>query len=321
MNSGLAVRMKQKVISVILLLCMLLLVIALSSAKPKSLLLNVKSVDKELKMIPSGSFSMLNCTSGKCNWDSVSVTGFYAWPFEISNGIYRQYIAGLKMMQHESRWQSAYPDTTVWRNKPLYLEPFASYYFSHPAYSAYPVVGITQQQCFDFCEWLTEKYHQLPNRKFKNVVFDLPTETEWMYMACAGLHQTSFPWGGSHLRNANGLLMANFTVIPQESVMNIDSAGKTIFRLVTQKEPVRPFTMPEYDEVTAPVKSYWPNNWGMYNMSGNVEEFVKEPGISKGGSWADGGYFLRIWSKQYYETEHSASRERGFRVIMRVIEK
>ena len=38
-------------------------------------------------------------------------------------------------------------------------------------------------------------------------------------------------------------------------------------------------------DVTAPVYSYWPNSFNLYNMIGNVSEMVLEKGISKGGSW------------------------------------
>ena len=29
-------------------------------------------------------------------------------------------------------------------------------------------------------------------------------------------------------------------------------------------------------DITAPVHSYWPNDFGLYNMAGNVEEFIKQ---------------------------------------------
>ena len=38
-------------------------------------------------------------------------------------------------------------------------------------------------------------------------------------------------------------------------------------------------------DVTAPVKSYWPNNYGIYTIIGNIAEMVQEKGVSKGGSW------------------------------------
>jgi formylglycine-generating enzyme required for sulfatase activity len=40
-----------------------------------------------------------------------------------------------------------------------------------------------------------------------------------------------------------------------------------------------------FPDVTAPVYSYWKNNFGLFQMIGNVSEMVQEKGISKGGSW------------------------------------
>ena len=38
-------------------------------------------------------------------------------------------------------------------------------------------------------------------------------------------------------------------------------------------------------DITAPVKSYWPNAAGCYNLIGNVSEMTNQKGIAKGGSW------------------------------------
>ena len=38
-------------------------------------------------------------------------------------------------------------------------------------------------------------------------------------------------------------------------------------------------------DVTAPTKSYWPNNFGVYNIKGNVAEWLLEPNTYTGGAW------------------------------------
>jgi formylglycine-generating enzyme required for sulfatase activity len=38
-------------------------------------------------------------------------------------------------------------------------------------------------------------------------------------------------------------------------------------------------------DITSPVKSYFPNKIGVYNLIGNVAEMISEEGIAKGGSW------------------------------------
>jgi hypothetical protein len=55
-------------------------------------------------------------------------------------------------------------------------------------------------------------------------------------------------------------------------------------------------------------------------MAGNVEEFVLEKGISKGGSWSDTGYYLQNAVEEHYDSTFSASSERGFRIVMKIKE-
>ena len=45
---------------------------------------------------------------------------------------------------------------------------------------------------------------------------------------------------------------------------------------------------------TAPVGAYWPNDLGIYNMSGNVAEMISEKGVTKGGSYKDKTDGLKI---------------------------
>lgn len=63
----------------------------------------------------------------------------------------------------------------------------------------------------------------------------------------------------------------------------------------------------------APSQSFYPNDWGLYNMSGNVAEMISEKGIAMGGSWHDTGYDVRTESAQSYT---DASPLIGFRPVL-----
>ncbi len=70
--------------------------------------------------------------------------------------------------------------------------------------------------------------------------------------------------------------------------------------------------------VTTPVSSYSPNNYGIYNMSGNVAEMVQEEGIACGGGWRSTGYDVRCSSTMNYI---ESQPDLGFRPILKIEEK
>ncbi|MHA0111623.1 hypothetical protein ACXYUI_31710, partial [Klebsiella pneumoniae] len=57
--------------------------------------------------------------------------------------------------------EAAKPDTLVWRSELAYNEPFVEYYFRHPSYNYYPVVGVSWKQAVDFCTWRTSRVNEL----------------------------------------------------------------------------------------------------------------------------------------------------------------
>jgi gliding motility-associated lipoprotein GldJ len=52
------------------------------------------------------------------------------------------------------------PDTNCWRSKLGYNEPFVEYYYRHPAYKDYPVVGVNWHQAREFAKWRTDRVNE-----------------------------------------------------------------------------------------------------------------------------------------------------------------
>jgi gliding motility-associated lipoprotein GldK len=209
-----------------------------------------------------------------------------------------------------------YPDTTVWIRdfSYSYNEPMHNDYFWHDAYSEYPVVGITWKQANAFCQWRTiYKNGYQKSKSARNInKFRLPSEAEWEYAARGGLQGATFPWGGPYAKNDRGCFMANF-------------------------KPLRGDYAADQALYTVEAKSYEPNDYDLYNMAGNVSEWVmssydpnsyeysstinpnvddeeNERKVVRGGSWKDVAYFLQVSSRDY-EYADSARSYIGFRTV------
>ena len=76
---------------------------------------------------------------------NITVNSFYMDKYEISNMNWREYEHWVRMMFSQtapSLVSKVLPDTTVWREELAYNEPYLENYYTHPAYSFYPVVGV-----------------------------------------------------------------------------------------------------------------------------------------------------------------------------------
>ena len=146
-----------------------------------------------------------------------------------------------------------YPDTLCWVRDFAYSynEPMAKKYYSHPAFGNYPVVGVSWKQATAFCEWRTQYLNGFleSKKRMTESDFRLPTEAQWEYAARGGRSQSPYPWGGPYLRNRKGCLLANF-------------------------KPGRGNYPEDGGFYTVRADAYWPNDFGLYNMAGNVAEWT-----------------------------------------------
>jgi formylglycine-generating enzyme required for sulfatase activity len=133
----------------------------------------------------------------KTHFYSVSDKAIYASAYETSNSDYMSYLTWLQNNESQEAYKKAFPDTNVWVSGNEYREKLKTYYFLHPAYREYPVVGVTYDQAVAYCQWLTKIWNNsLPDKRIKKVIFRLPTESEWETAAYGGKnHGIVYPWG------------------------------------------------------------------------------------------------------------------------------
>lgn len=278
----------------------------------KDTVLDVRQLEKDLAPIPGLSVYQTG-DSGP-----VLRTAVYMYRYEISNYMYRLFLRDLEHRHAGSQLEMARVDESGWKQKLAYGEPYQTYYFSHPAFAGYPVVNVTQAGALLFCDWLTEQYNAYAKRKFKNarVTFRLPTEQEWITAARGGNPNAIYPWNGPYIRGGKGDFLCNFSPVGEENIYR-DTSGQ-VQQVPFNKRALyaSSFSLSDNADITAPVKSYFPNAYGLYNMSGNAAEMLMEQGHTKGGSWGSTGYEVRIDAHDPYAGITGPSPYIGFRVVM-----
>lgn len=184
----------------------------------------------------------------------------------------------------------------------------------------HPVCGMNWDDANGFCQWLTEK-ETAEGKLSKGARYRLPTDLEWS--RAVGLpqevgktpkersekNQTHFPWGtGWPPKPKSG----NYP----------DSTFHETF-------PLRDVWIKDLTDgfaTTAPVGSFEPNRFGIYDLGGNLWEWCedtfesgKADGVLRGASWSEyGGASLTnlLSSRRVHFTRSTRRPYGGFRCVL-----
>jgi formylglycine-generating enzyme len=323
---------------------------------------------------------------------TVTVQSFYMDETEIANIQYLEYLHAVQKDSSQEVYEAALPDTTVWADPLAFNDSYVDHYLRYPGFRFFPVVGVSWSQANDYSEWRTlivnnemaknaasagTKTKKGKGKKAdtkttpkaetpivtasvsKNSLIEqgislpryrLPTEAEWEYAAKAMIGtqdndenqstQRIYPWDGASVRNKagkkKGSMLANF------------KRGRGDYGGLAGKSN-------DGAIITTDVYAYAPNDFGLYNMGGNVNEWVMDTyrplsyedfndlnplrrndymdeeknydiknsnsnitnksRIFKGGSWNDVAYWLAPGTRRFIDKD-SATSTIGFRCAM-----
>ncbi|WKN46105.1 gliding motility lipoprotein GldJ [Tunicatimonas pelagia] len=218
---------------------------------------------------------------------TVTVASFYMDKTEIANINWLEYLFDIRQDSTTEFYESALPDTTVWRRSLAFNDPYEDHYLRYPGFRFFPVVGVTWRQANDYCKWRTSVVNEKLIEESGSEVdvpeggriplesgvvlpdFRLPTEAEWEYAAKALIgtqyldenqtHSRIYPWDGHATRNPYGKQMG--------SMLANFKRGRGDYAGIAGK-------LNDGAMITDYIYEYPPNDFGLYNMAGNVNEWV-----------------------------------------------
>lgn len=267
--------------------------------------------------IPAGSF-LMGCVPGdkfcqieeKPQHKGVITRDFWLSQTETTVGAFRKFIkeAGYvpsSVKKNQGRIYLNSINDWQWTNGVTWETPLAA---NQKAPDDFPVAQVSWDDAAAFCKFAGGR---------------LPSEAEWEYAARGGINNQLYPWGNEETPMKNGIRQSN---APDETTARMFPGMKT-FQNYT-----------DGFAIYAPVKSFAPNNFGLYDMAGNVWEWTNDffgdkpfggktetnpigaltgdAKIVRGGSWAYSPEQQRSSERGYFEHKNFWTASLGFRCVV-----
>jgi|GEM_PF-1853313 len=258
----------------------------------------------DMALIRGGTFQMgSNEGTDEQPVHSVTVSDFYMGKYEVTNAAFAKF---LNAKGNQSEGGATWIDLDgKWEGEKCRISQSGSSFKIESGYENYAVICVSWYGAVAYCKWLGDQYR-------------LPTEAEWEYAAGNGSRHTKYSWGDGSPSGKKGGNVADKTAKARHS-------GWTVFENYTDGHVY-----------TAPVGQFDPNDFGLYDMTGNVWEWCsdwygsdyykntlskdpKGPGsgnyrVLRGGSWRSNPEYCRV-AFRFNDDPLIRDLDFGFRVV------
>lgn len=289
----------------------------------------------------------------RCIPKTFKISPFYLQKTEVTNAQYQRFLSDSNSRffadnKITPKW--VHPDTNVWLSNNSYMLPFVSYYYQHPAYAHYPVVGVSQYQATQYCNWLeielNEQYGNILPEGYR-IMVDLPTQAEFN----KAVHTTVIEnaggtkWQGDPVKKWVQIHLGELNMGAIKTVRMADLYDKNTkgFYIISTDGNTKNAlhllgNVAEWTSSTAKGKLF--NNLEyVYTMS---ERLIPNPDITatseqlalfmhqdadlkshfmvKGGSWNDEFHYIDPSAVLFHRGDYKAAHI-GFRTVIRIVAK
>ncbi len=263
-----------------------------------------QEVGPGLTFIKGGSF--------KHNKQETLMHSFFMDVTEVTNHNWNEYLYWTEkvFIDFPAVHTNALPNKKVWLENGVYNEPYINNYFNYPAYDDYPVVGVSWLQANNFCAWRTDRVNEMILIREKILLYNNNQQNEPFtteaYLAgqyengknekgqlvdlnpnqgsgASGKNISIKDLATRNVKIEDGMLLPKYrlpTAAEWTYASNIKTnttlfwpwKGKGIHKNYNDNKLIQDGKI----GVIKPVDSYWPNDYGLYNMNSNVSEWVMD---------------------------------------------
>ena len=271
------------------------------------------SFEPETVLIPGDTFQMgsNDGDSDEMPIHAVTLSSFYMGKYEVTNAQFCQFLNEEgNQLQDTTAWIKL---NGTWNAEKCRIIQEGDHFTVAPGFNNYPVIYVSWDGAVAYCRWLRDKTGK---------IYRLPTEAEWEFSAGNGTRHTKFSWGNDGPSAGKGGNVADEALKKEFPKWEIFTGYNDGF------------------VINAPVGSFNANDFGLYDMTGNVWEWCSDWSgkyntgnalnptgapdgkrkVIRGGGWLGSPEACRVVDR-YSDTHDHRGHSMGFRVAMTLKKK
>ncbi len=245
-------------------------------------------------------------------------THLYMDETEVTNFSWKEYVFWVKKVYGENspEYKAALPDFTVWKNESDSYKDYEQHYYSHVAYSHYPVVGLSYEQMANFCVWRSDRVFEFMLVREDIIEFDT-SQTATHHFSIENYFNGNY---GNYKTGDILPPVPHYYLPSEEEWKRAEIYAQAIYAKLTKRQLKHsPSVYYSKHQVSDPIRSVEPTKkyqikGALYNMHHNVSEQLADSVKVAGENWKG---TVSLGEGETASTNTKPSSSVGFRCAFR----